>query len=180
MTDQTFPNLIQEPNVQVRLDDLAEHPRNWRRHSAEQKAAARAALEEGTAANILVNRRTGRIINGHLRYELARDLGHSTVSVDYIDVDEDLEERLLVRIDSLPLMADVDTLALAELVDSLSPSEDILRGAVIELLEVEDLTQAMGGVEPQQRLEYLDDDESNDAGGCKHEWVCTKCGATRS
>ena len=177
-----FKNLIVESNVLVPLDVLAKHPQNWRKHSEEQKDALRIALDDGIAANNIANRRTGHIVNGHLRFELAQELGHDRVSVDWLDVDVALEKRLLVRIDGMPLLADVDTVQLEDLIGSLGVEEIVLRDAMVDLIEVEGLTAAIDDEEPQRRLVQREGggnpaSSADSEGECEHSWVCEWCGA---
>jgi hypothetical protein len=52
--------------------DLVPNPRNWRTHPADQQRALGGALSEvGWVAEVLVNRTTGNVVDGHLRIELA-------------------------------------------------------------------------------------------------------------
>ena len=52
--------------------ELVPNPRNWRSHPPEQqKALAGALAEVGWVAEVLVNRTTGNVVDGHLRIELA-------------------------------------------------------------------------------------------------------------
>ena len=52
--------------------ELVPNPRNWRTHPPEQQRALAGALAEvGWVAEVLVNRTTGHVVDGHLRIELA-------------------------------------------------------------------------------------------------------------
>lgn len=52
--------------------ELVPNPRNWRSHPLEQQRALAGALAEvGWVAEVLVNRTTGHVVDGHLRIELA-------------------------------------------------------------------------------------------------------------
>ncbi|HUG29107.1 MAG TPA: hypothetical protein VMQ65_01135 [Candidatus Limnocylindria bacterium] len=51
---------------------LLANPANWRLHPKEQQLALTGALSEvGWVAQVLVNRTTGHVVDGHLRVELA-------------------------------------------------------------------------------------------------------------
>ena len=55
--------------------ELAENPRNWRTHPAAQSTAlADVMAEVGWAGACLLNERTGRLIDGHLRREIAQEV----------------------------------------------------------------------------------------------------------
>jgi ParB-like chromosome segregation protein Spo0J len=55
-----------------------------------------ALAEVGWVAEVLVNRTTGHIVDGHLRVELALAPQESTIPVTYAELTED-EERLVAR-----------------------------------------------------------------------------------
>lgn len=176
-----FPNLIREANVSVPLGEIKPHPQNWRTHSEGQMAATRQSVERGTAGNILVNRRTGHIINGHMRYELAQAEGHDTVVVDYIDVDSETERRLLATLDTVPMLADIDVGTLADL------TADIEMGAeeLDILLEglIGDIPPSLGeSLRRGDRL-YSDNRPETRGGDSDHlpiehtcHYVCAHCG----
>jgi len=66
---------------------LAENPRNWRRHSKAQGAALDGLLSAvGWVREILVNQRTGNLVDGHLRLRLALERKEPSVPVTYIDL----------------------------------------------------------------------------------------------
>ena len=49
-------------------DALIANERNWRTHPKAQREALAGVLDEvGYVATVLVNRRTGRLVDGHLR-----------------------------------------------------------------------------------------------------------------
>ena len=58
---------------------LLPHPANWRRHPVRQQRALAGALGEvGWVAQVMVNRVTGHLVDGHLRLELALARGEPT------------------------------------------------------------------------------------------------------
>lgn len=62
--------------------ELAEHPKNWRRHPEEQISALTDILAEvGWAGALLYNERTERIIDGHARRRVALDQGSEKIPV---------------------------------------------------------------------------------------------------
>jgi hypothetical protein len=68
---------------------LVPKPRNWRSHPREQQLALAGALGEvGWVAEILVNRTTGHVVDGHLRIELALARAEPTVPVTYVELTE--------------------------------------------------------------------------------------------
>ena len=70
-------------------EQLLANPRNWRVHPKAQEAALAAVLDEvGWVQNVIVNQRTGNVVDGHLRVSLAISRGEATVPVVYVDLDE--------------------------------------------------------------------------------------------
>ncbi len=53
-------------------DQLLANPKNWRIHPSAQQGALASVLDDvGWVGQVLVNRRTGHLVDGHLRVELA-------------------------------------------------------------------------------------------------------------
>ena len=72
--------------------DLVPNPRNWRTHPAKQQRALTGAVGEvGWVAEVLVNRTTGHVVDGHLRIELALDRHEPTVPVTYVELSAQAE-----------------------------------------------------------------------------------------
>ena len=97
---------------------LRPHPRNWRRHPAEQSAALEAVLEEVGFAGAVLAREcadgTLELIDGHLRAATAAD---AEVPVLIVDLDEREAELLLAVHDPLAALAATDAATLAALRD---------------------------------------------------------------
>jgi ParB-like chromosome segregation protein Spo0J len=82
--------------------DLLPNPRNWRSHPAEQQRALGGALAEvGWVAEVMVNRTTGNVVDGHLRIELALAREEPSVPVTYVELSEDEERLVLASLDPL-------------------------------------------------------------------------------
>jgi hypothetical protein len=81
---------------------LLANPHNWRTHPANQRAAIKGVLSDvGWVARVLVNRTTGRMIDGHLRVEEAIRAKAATVPVDYVELDEREEAIVLATLDPI-------------------------------------------------------------------------------
>lgn len=81
-------------------DQLLAHPLNAGNHNRFQRDAMEAVLEEsGWADTILVNKRTGRILDGHMRVEIALKREEPSVPVRYVDVSEEEELKILATFD---------------------------------------------------------------------------------
>jgi hypothetical protein len=84
--------------------------------------------EVGWVAQVLVNKTTGHVVDGHLRVELAISRNEQTVPVTYVELSKDEERLVLATLDPLAAMASADTAKLAELLADLTPSDDALPG----------------------------------------------------
>jgi hypothetical protein len=78
------------------------HPENWRIHPEYQQEALAGVLEQvGCVQDVIVNRRTGRVVDGHLRVALAISRSER-VPVVYVDLAEEEERQILARSAQLP------------------------------------------------------------------------------
>ena len=117
--------------------DFLANPHNWRIHPKPQQAAMAGALDEiGWIQDVIVNQRTGNLIDGHLRVTLALRRGDDTpVPVKYVDLDEHEERLALITLDPLSAMAVADTDKLAELLAGLEMGNEALQAMLTELAE---------------------------------------------
>jgi hypothetical protein len=121
-------------HADVRPADLVPNPRNWRSHPPEQQRALSGALAEvGWVAEVLVNRTTGNVVDGHLRIELALARDEPSVPVTYVELSEDEERLVLASLDPLSAMATAEEEQLASLLEGLEPADDALRALLDEL-----------------------------------------------
>jgi hypothetical protein len=110
---------------------LTAHPDNFRRHGDAQRAALNGSLSElGWVKAVLVNKSSGRIIDGHARVEEAAKKGEP-VPVDYVELTEEEERLALAALDHIGEMATVDDEALGELLEGVATEDAGLQ----ELLE---------------------------------------------
>lgn len=119
-------------HAEVDPEELAANPANWRRHPKQQAAAVSDVLGRvGWVQELTVNRRSGLLVDGHLRLELALARNEPTVPVRYVDLDEDEERLVLLTLDPLTGMARADSSALDALLTG-RPTEG--GGALGELI----------------------------------------------
>jgi hypothetical protein len=116
--------------------ELAENPRNWRRHPEPQMAALTDVLAEvGWAGACLYNERTGRLIDGHARRKVALEQGAAKVPVLVGDWDEAQEATILATLDPLAAMASADAAKLDALLREVDTGSEALQGMLAELAE---------------------------------------------
>lgn len=96
-------------------DQLLANPNNVRIHPLRQQQAMGEVLAEvGVVQNVIVNQRTGFVVDGHMRVQLALSAGQPWVPVTYVDLDEDEELLVLHTFDPLASLAAYDRDMLAE------------------------------------------------------------------
>ena len=101
---------------------LLANPRNWRTHPASQRDALRGSLEAvGWVQQVIVNRRTGHLVDGHARVEEAISRGEPAIPVLYVDLEPEEEAVVLATLDPLGAMAMADPVNLAALLAELAP-----------------------------------------------------------
>ena len=106
-------------------EKLVPHPKNWRKHPKGQAAALEGAIEEiGWIQDIIINQRTGRMIDGHLRAEIAIKNKEKSVPVKYVDLSEEEEEKALLTLDPISMMAEADKDRLADLLQTVTSDNE--------------------------------------------------------
>lgn len=124
---------------------LVANEQNWRLHPKLQREALASVLDRvGFVQAVIVNRRTGRIVDGHLRVSLAVARSEPSIPVSYVELDPDEEQLVLASLDPVGAMADTDRSALADLLEEIS-----LDGALADLLD------SMAGKTPDPYDEWV-------------------------
>ena len=94
---------------QVAPYQLLAHPENWRIHPTEQGDALEAVLDDvGWVKAVTVNRKTGFLVDGHLRAMRALARGITTVPVDYVELSPAEERTILATLDPIAALAVAD------------------------------------------------------------------------
>jgi len=120
---------------------LTPNPKNWRKHPKNQAQALEGALEEiGWLQDIIINQRTGRLIDGHLRVELAIRNKEKSVPVKYVDLSEEEEEKALITLDPITSMAEADKDILNSLIESCKTDNEKIKALLQEIAEKEKLS----------------------------------------
>lgn len=115
---------------------LAAHPLNARLHSDFQQRAMTGAFEEiGWLQAVLVNRISGKILDGHMRVALACRDKQQTVPVSYVELTQPEEAAALASIDSIGSLADIDFGNLGSLLDIATISDSGLGDFFSDLRE---------------------------------------------
>ena len=134
------------------LDQIMFNPRNWRIHPLSQQDALKGVLEEvGWVQQVIVNKRTGNLIDGHLRCQLAAREGAKTIPVVYVDVSEDEEALVLATLDPIGAMAATDKQKLDELFAGIESENENVRKMMDDIAAKERLAYGESGNVEQAR-----------------------------
>jgi DNA modification methylase len=102
----------------MRVDELYANPHNWRRHPKHQAEALDGVLTEiGWVQSVVFNQKTGHLIDGHLRVELAKHQKELTVPVTVVDLTEEEEINVLATFDPISAAAESDKEMLEKVLD---------------------------------------------------------------
>jgi DNA modification methylase len=112
---------------EVSPTELNANPANWRLHPIAQEQAMGAVLDKvGWVQQVIVNRTTGRLLDGHLRLALARSRDEATIPVVYVELTEAEEALVLASFDPITGMAIADEDKIAELLSGLAVDDAAL------------------------------------------------------
>ena len=81
----------------------------------------------GWVQEVIVNQRTGNLVDGHLRCQLAARNGETEIPVKYVDLSEDEEALILATIDPIAGMAATDKEKLDELINDIQTEDEALK-----------------------------------------------------
>jgi DNA modification methylase len=150
---------------------LVANERNWRTHpKAQHEALAGALGKVGIVQNVVVNERSGRMIDGHLRVEMAISSGQPRVPITYVDLSDDEEKLILATIDPLTGLAGTDRKLLDSLITDLRLTDlgmDLGKG----------LNSLLDGLSPLPSVKGEDDVPAvpvNPASRTGDLWLCGK------
>lgn len=93
-------------HAEVDPETLIPNPENWRVHNKSQSQTLDAALSEvGWIQEVIVNKTSGRIVDGHLRCALALQNGEKKIPVVFVELTDEEEKKALATFDPLSAMA---------------------------------------------------------------------------
>jgi DNA modification methylase len=115
-------------------DQILANPANWRTHPGAQRDALRGSLSEiGWVQQVIVNRTTGHLVDGHARVEEAISAGAPTVPVLYVELTPEEEKLVLASLDPIGAMAQADATKLDELLADLNATNPGLQALLDSL-----------------------------------------------
>jgi hypothetical protein len=144
-------------------DQILANPANWRVHPQEQQDALKGVLKEvGFVQRVIVNQRTGFLLDGHARVMIAMRENQQEIPVLYVDLSEQEEALVLATLDPIGAMAGTDDAQLRALLDQVSTGDPALQELLSELAQ-------------EAKIIPKDEDPGGGGGGDK---CCPNCGFT--
>jgi hypothetical protein len=154
----------------VRAADLIPNMKNWRQHPQRQREALKGILAEVGYADALIARETDDgdlvLVDGHLRAETTPD---QMVPVLVLDVTEHEADKLLLSMDPLSAMADVDPVALKELIEKSDAACEALKEMHRDLADA-------AGLYKTEKSASADGAKEVDLSEIKMDFCCPECG----
>ena len=154
----------------VRAAGLIPNMKNWRQHPQKQREALKGILAEIGYADALIARETDDgdlvLVDGHLRAETTPD---QMVPVLVLDVSEQEADKLILSMDPLSAMADVDPVALKELIEKSDEACEALKEMHRDLADA-------AGLYKTEKIASADGAKEVDLSEMKMEFCCPECG----
>ena len=122
-----------------KISDLKPAPYNPRKSNEKQEANLKKSLEKfGVVEPIVFNKQTGHIVGGHFRIRELKKLGYKEVDCVIVDLNEDDEKELNIRLNANTGEWDWDTLANEWNVEELSEWGVDLPAFELKLKDIEE------------------------------------------
>lgn len=133
------------------VSEILENPKAWRSHPDAQVEALRSVLDAvGLVKPLIFNIRTGRLVDGKARLDLAKREGQEALPVVIVDLTEAEEALILATLDPLAALAEIDHSALAALLREVETDDVFVMGMLADLASEADLDglEAIAGEQP--------------------------------
>lgn len=152
---------------------LVANDKNWRIHPRAQELALSEVFHDvGLCQNIVVNKRSGKVVDGHLRVALAVAEGQPALPITYVDLTDEQEALILASMDPLSAMAETDTAKLTDLLSKFS----IPAGALADMLGTLAPPTSKQGLTDDDAVPEVQDEPVTTLGDCwllgAHRLVC--------
>ena len=116
-------------------DELTANDKNWREHPDLQNEAMLSLFSKiGWLQNVIWNKTTGKLLDGHLRLNLAIAHGQTEIPVTIVELTEDEENLALITYDTISAMASANSDKLQALLDSID--DDSIDSSIRDTIDV--------------------------------------------
>ncbi len=102
--------------------------------------------DRGWVSEVIVNRTTGHVLDGHLRVELALARGEPSVPVTWVEIGEDEEPLILATFDPIGALATIDTAALDALLHEVATDDPVIAAFLESVARDAGLSLARAGL----------------------------------
>ena len=144
----------------ARVDQITANPKNFRIHPQHQRDALDGVIREvGVVQNVIINERTGNLVDGHLRVDMAIANGEETVPATIVDLSESEEALILSTIDPLSALATTDANKLDELLRDVRTNDQSIQELLTDLAENAGILPPETGDGANEELEPVEDDK---------------------
>lgn len=138
-------------------DQLLANPKNWRVHPKSQQDALGGVLAEvGIVDTVLVNKRTGFVVDGHLRVAMAISAHESTIPVTYLDLSEQEEALVLATFDPVSALAVADSDQLKALLAECETDNSAVKAMLEELAKANKIVIPLPAA-PEPQIDKADE-----------------------
>lgn len=142
----------------VPTEQLKENPRNWRTHNKRQQETLAGVMHEiGVVQNIIVNKRTGLVVDGHLRLSLAIRDEQDTVPVTFVDLSEQEELTILTTFDPIAALAGTDTVQLDTLLRDIGTTDAHIMDLLSSMADQNKMYTLPATTSPDKPFSYEDE-----------------------
>ena len=146
---------------------LVANPLNFRIHPNAQREALAAALTEvGFVRSVTVNRTTGNLVDGHERVWQALKTEQAEIDVEYVELTQEEEHKVLATLDHIGGMAVIDDQLLGLLLSDVEAQDADFQKMLDGMAEDLDIP-----ADPDAPMDFPAYDE-----GIETEHTCPKCG----
>ena len=130
----------------LQVAEALANPFNFRTHPPYQRDALSASLENvGWVQQVVVNERSGHLIDGHLRLSLAEQKGESELPCLFVDLSNEEERLILASLDPIAAMASAERDKLSELLASIDSEDEAVRTLLERIAREEHLELPVTG-----------------------------------
>jgi hypothetical protein len=144
------------------VDQIQFSGKNWRIHPKSQQDALVGVLSEvGWVQNVLINDRTGNLIDGHARVTVADRNGETEIPAVWVDLSEEEEALILATLDPLAAMAATDREQLDALLHEVSTGDAAVQAMLDQLAAQAGLVPPIDPMAEWQGMpEFAQDDKT--------------------
>ncbi len=161
-----------------KIDPAFYNPRkNLKPGDPEYERLKRSILEFNLVEPLVWNRRTGRLVGGHQRLKVLKELGYSEVEVSVVDLPEEKEKALNLALNKI--QGDWDYVKLKDLLEELDTGEFDIEITGFSLEEIEQLMTELDGYDAKEKGKLSAVPERTKPGDIwqlgKHRIACGDC-----